>query len=129
MLLLSKVRFSVKFEKFVRSCSLIGSDRSVRESEPIRDQGFPRPPTASHGLSQIRTLSHTASHNLSCDQMCHKSLLTVENANSSTISIFQHLVASNQRFACDCSIPLNRLKESIKFRAFWYLHLDSLLLQ
>ena len=63
-----------------RPCSLIGSDTSVRESEPIREHSLPRPP-------KFRTRSHTASHILSCDlgywfhsynldQMCHKSLIS-----------------------------------------------------
>ena len=43
-----------------RPCSLIGSDTPVRESEPIREHSLPRTP-------KFRTLSHTASHILSCD--------------------------------------------------------------
>ena len=55
---------------------------------------------ASHGLSQIRTLSHTAFHNLSCDQinqMCHKSLTSCynlekirANSKSTTVLINEH---------------------------------------
>ena len=42
---------------------LIGSDRSDHISEPIREHGLPRPPTASH----FRPPKHSASHIFSCD--------------------------------------------------------------
>ena len=86
-----KLEFSEIFERLWgavrgrgRPCSLIGQHRSVRESEPIREHGLPRTPTASHGLSNISINSDSLAHGLStflmwsvwANQMCHKSLIS-----------------------------------------------------
>ena len=41
--------------------------KSGQIREPIREHGLPWPPTASHGLPEIRPPTHSASHIFSCD--------------------------------------------------------------